>query len=267
MENHMYKYKDKIPQGLQVVVQTRKKLLKYQKSIVRALVVWSDISTLARLRQIWEKLRKEIFGQNALFRKAESDLDILQKERDPPNNSDLRDVLKEFEQLIIEARANMEDYQMRLQELESNKGQAFWDLKKDLNLEFKDWFDPWSEQVRKAVINDRPRPKWNYSHSGRKYIHHKSGYLDRYRIASYLFNSWLKPSRFNKSRKPTQGPKGLEKVYESIDIMRGELQGLIQVIWLSRQIELLPSVCKNVERENAKAREELEKLGFKLGFL
>jgi len=216
---------------------------KFMHDITGALVIWSDRSTLPIFRAQWEKIRSRFFINNPRFNTSSPQLDKLQSQREPANDSNLIKLLDRLESFIKTSQKEARDLIARHEELGNDS--AFSDMRSELRNQLDQWCFQWIDKLERFEKCERQRPQWKKTYSGKLVLEKKK------------YNKYHIPSK-------NQGPIQLKKVFSLLDRSINDLR-VIRYHFGAWRLDALKNGMKNfnwsLERIE-KARQYLKELGF-----
>ena len=241
------------------IVQAR--VQEFEDFVVRKMVVWDETSTLKHVRQEWEIVREAHFGTTERSKFSTPELDKVQIKRDPPNNSDIREILTELEEFTAQSLKEMREFKKRQREIAGLKGTGLKsELRHDLDQDVSAWVYEWVGEVDEVTACKRPRPIWWFEGKG-KYRLHKAGHSKNpYRVSKINWNSWHKGNTTLTTY--DQGPKPFRRVLRYIDYVRGSLTGAARDMgnWYMSSLDRCIGSLEQAQKELASARNKMMEL-------
>ena len=241
------------------IVQAR--LQEFEDFVVRKMVVWDETSSLKHVREEWETVREAHFGTTERSKFSTAELDKVQIKRDPPNNSDIRDILAELEEFTDQSLTEMREFKTRQQEIAGLQGAGLKsELRHDLDKDVQAWVYQWVDKVNDVTACKRPRPLWKFEGKKKYSLFQKGHSQNPYRVSKINWNSWHKGN--TSLRTYDQGPKPYRQVLGHIDDVRGSLTGASRDMgnWFMSSLDRCIASLEQAQKELASAREKLKKI-------
>ena len=239
------------------------RLEEFERFIVRKMVVWDETATLKHVRKEWEKIREAHFGTTERSKYSTAEMDKVQIKRDPPNDSDIREILTELEEFTAQSLIEMREFKKRRKEIAGLEGTSLKsELRHELDNDVQAWVYQWVDKVDKVTACKRPRPIWWFEGKG-KYRLHKEGHSKNpYRVSKINWNSWHKGNIILTTY--DQGPKPFRRVLRYIDSVRGSLTGASRDLgnWYMSSLDRCIGGLEQAEKELASAREKMKEIAF-----
>jgi hypothetical protein len=241
------------------IVQAR--LQEFEHFVVRKMVVWDESSSLKHVRKEWETVREAHFGTTERSKYSTPELDEVQIKRDPPNNSDIREILTELEEFTAQSLEEMREFKEQKREIAGLKGVGLKsELRHDLDQDVSAWVSNWVGEVDEVTACTRPRPIWWFEGKGKYRLHEAGHSKNPYRVSKINWNSWRKGN--TTLRTYDQGPKPFRQVLSRIDYVRGSLTGAARDLgnWYMSSLDRCIGSLEQAQKELASAREKMKEL-------